>query len=103
MGTTKRIGRFRISNELIEKNPDAIQKAFAQVIPVRAEQMLHIDAIEYCAISKHFEEIQEEQEAPYYDVTYNSDSEEIVFKIVPETIPYRGIRQRLKDERCYKP
>ena len=62
-----RMGTFKISMALIEENPKAIMQIMGRVIVVRAECM-YINIVKYVAISPEFDEIEEGDKVPEYDV-----------------------------------
>lgn len=81
MVAKNRVGRLRISNELFRADDlGIIQKVFAEIIPVRAEQMFHIGGVEYIALSEHFEETPPSEEPPLYEAVYDSENDKVTFK-----------------------
>ena len=62
-----RIGRFRITEAIIDANPKAVRKLMGKVIVVRAEFMYGHN-FEYIAISPEFDKIEEGLEVPKYDI-----------------------------------
>lgn len=62
----RRIGKFQITREIIEQNPEAVQEVFKLCIPVNIDYMFHTDSLEYTAISERFDEIEIGECAPYY-------------------------------------
>jgi hypothetical protein len=65
----KRIGRFEIYGQMIERAPRAVLAVLNGCIVTRAEHMHHKDAIDYIAIAEHFEPIDRGAQVPWYDVT----------------------------------
>jgi hypothetical protein len=47
-----RIGRFRISRELIRRNPAELLPLFAEMVVVEAQMRWEYDSIEYVALSE---------------------------------------------------
>ena len=66
MDTHKRVGRFRISDEMIRFNPEIAQKVLSKVIVVRCEKHFW-GYYEYLALSNRFDIVEEGVIAPYYD------------------------------------
>lgn len=71
----RRIGKVLISIDLIQNQPDLVRELTEGMIIVRAEQLFVEGAIEYIAISDHFDEVAEGGTAPNYmaKVTDNED------------------------------
>ena len=68
-----RMGRFRISQDIVEHRPDAVLKIMARIIVVRCEHRYDARAFEYTAISDMFEEVEE----GYVVSWYHFDTHEI--------------------------
>jgi hypothetical protein len=68
-----RVGKFEVEREVIDDYPEVVMQIMGQVIVLRAEFLLHKNAIEYIARSPHFEEGPEGMEAPSYDIEINED------------------------------
>ena len=70
----RRIGRFRITEAIIDANPKAVRKLMGRMIVIRAEFMYpHI--FEYVAISPEFDKIEEGLEVPKYDMIVTAKKE----------------------------
>lgn len=63
---SSRKGHFSISRTLIKEEPEVVALAMSGMIVMRAECMLHTDAIEYWAMSEHFDEIELGEIVPEY-------------------------------------
>jgi hypothetical protein len=73
----KNMGRFRITKELIEHNPDTVARIFAEMkcVPVRAEALFQPPVIEYFAISELFDEVDEYSRTPEYEIKVSEDED----------------------------
>jgi len=77
---TRRIGRFAISRELVERDQEIARKIMGRCIIVRCEMMYHADSLEYMAMSPDFDEIDQGMIAPEYEVHISEGGERIEFK-----------------------
>lgn len=66
MNLPRRIGRFTIPWEIIENRPAEARVALTACLVVRAESMFHMRAVEYIAVSEHFDEVPPGVEVPLY-------------------------------------
>lgn len=71
----KRLGRFSVSMDLIEENPEVCRDLMGKCIIVRAEAMYHVGRIDYVALSPDFNEVQEGEYIPEYGVRVHRDGE----------------------------
>lgn len=62
----RRLGRFRISQRMIDANPDACVALMSGFLIVRAESLMYHDAIEYIAFADQFDPVPENEEVPLY-------------------------------------
>ena len=62
----RRLGKFYITFDAIEDDYNYICKVMGEVIVIRAETLLHMDSIEYIAISKHFDIVEPGFKMPEY-------------------------------------
>ena len=69
----RRIGRFKITLDLIDAHPYLVMTAMARCIIVRAESMYASNLIEYTAISPEFDVIPEGVVEPAYSIKVNTD------------------------------
>ena len=76
----KRIGRFAMSRELVERDPETARAVMGRCIVVRCEMMYHMDALEYVALSPDFDELPQGMIAPEYDVIISDGGKRIEFK-----------------------
>jgi hypothetical protein len=67
-----RIGKFKIENEFIRENEDAVLSVMGKVIVVRAELMWASDKIEYVAKSKEFDEVLGGNQIPEYNILFEN-------------------------------
>jgi len=72
----RRLGKFIINRELIEEYPKHVQRIMGMCVIYRAEYLMHREAIEYLAISDHFDPLTPGYEAPVY--TWTVDGVDIV-------------------------
>lgn len=63
-----RLGRFEIPREVILDDPEMAIATLLGMIVLRAEMMLHTDAVEYLAISPMFDEVAPGEVPPNYDI-----------------------------------
>ncbi len=77
-----RLGRFRISIDIIEQFPEDALKILKDIIPIRAEYMYDSHCIEYTALSKKFEIVKDGLKCPMYLATINK--EETTWKWIHE-------------------
>lgn len=77
---SNRKGKIKISWLLVHENPEEVQLVFSKVIPVKAELNFMSNSIEYDCVSKEFDEIEDYQALPTYDVIFDHGS--ILFKRV---------------------
>jgi hypothetical protein len=66
----RRMGRFRVSVELLDKGSDALKSFMSSVLILRAEYDFSFDAVEYMGIHERFRELAEGDAAPYYDIIF---------------------------------
>ena len=81
----KKIGKFEIHRDLIDKSPKAVMAVMAKVIVLRAECLLHRDVIEYFAYSEEFEETEAGKMPPEYsvrvDIVFNDSGEAVDYLV----------------------
>lgn len=80
-----RIGKFRISRELILDRPDIALEIMSKVIVTRCELMFHSDYFEYTAVSPIFDVVPVGFMAHEYSINYNPEIEEVNVHFVRET------------------
>jgi hypothetical protein len=70
-----KLGRFSISTDIIEFDPDSVLAAMSGCIVVRAEAVWHKRAVDYVAMHKDFDVVPEGREPPFYTwhMTQNAD------------------------------
>ena len=69
----RRFGRFYIYLDAIDDDYNYICKVMGEVIIIRAEALLHNDMVEYIAISKHFDQVEQGAMIPEYKVIMHSE------------------------------
>ena len=72
---SNQLGKFKISEELVRRDPDQIFEAFQiiRAVPVRAERLFAERAIEYVAICERFAEISPDTVCPDYNIRITVD------------------------------
>lgn len=75
--TDRRIGRFAISVLNINENPEAISDILGTCIVLEATASFVTDTINYTAISPGFDELNNGEVVPEYDVEYDAESSEV--------------------------
>ena len=70
----RRIGSFEIPTYIIQYHPDVAMDIMRDMIIVRAEQMFHVDGIEYIGICDVFQENPGGMIVPTYEVIINKTS-----------------------------
>jgi hypothetical protein len=63
---THRMGRFRVSRDLIDSNWRRVAATLTGMLIVRAECRYDIDGIEYTAYCEEFDEVSKTEEPPFY-------------------------------------
>jgi hypothetical protein len=72
-----RAGRFEVPYELLQKHPDVVRRVLSEVIVVRAEMMVVIQAIEYDAYGLAFDQLEEGAIVPRYDIEYDTTADQV--------------------------
>lgn len=75
--TDNRIGTFTLGRDVIEENPEIVRKIMGEVIVIRAEFIAAADYVEYHAICKGFEAVEEDGAVPSYEVMYDTESDKV--------------------------
>ncbi len=68
-----RVGSFKVSLDLIDKNPSIVMQAMSRCIIVRAEHLYAYNCIEYVAISPEFDIVPAGTMATEYRVEITRD------------------------------
>ena len=71
----RKIGRFRVSRQLVAERPDDIAEALAMIgfVPVRCEMLYAWDSFEYTGISERFAVCDLGNIPPEYDMQITRD------------------------------
>ena len=69
----RRLGKFHITFDAIETDHEYVYQIMGEVIIIRAEALLHNDMVEYIAISKHFDQVEQGAMIPEYKVIIHSE------------------------------
>lgn len=64
----QQLGRFTISKQSIEDQPNIVRAVMQGMIVVRAEMLYPGDAIEYVALWDRFEPVEPGKMIPFYDI-----------------------------------
>lgn len=77
---SNQLGVFRISLEMIRRQPRLVARVFAllNVVPVRAEALYVSNCIEYVALSDRFEPIPQDTKPPEYELHITDDGNLLV-------------------------
>jgi len=75
----RRIGRFVVSNKLVESSPEIAKLLMGQMIILRCEYMYGDDTFSYTALCDAFEEVPFGEQIPKYDVTCMSENGKVDF------------------------
>lgn len=70
----KRRGKFYISRHFFESDCESVKKIMGECLITRCEQLYHMDAFEYIAISDWFEEVSDGDLLPVYDFIMKRES-----------------------------
>lgn len=76
----KRIGRFAMSRQIVERDPKTARAIMGRCIVVRCEMMYAHDTLEYVALSPDFDEVPNGVITPEYDVIISEGGKRIEFK-----------------------
>lgn len=76
----KRIGRFVMSIKLVERDQETARAIMGRCVVVRCEMMYANNSLEYMALSPDFDEVQEGEIAPFYEVIISNGGKLIEFK-----------------------
>ena len=68
-----RYGKFYICLNAIDNDYEFVRQVMGEVVVVRAETFLHMDSIEYIAISKHFDIVEPGFKMPEYKAIIHSE------------------------------
>lgn len=72
----RRLGRFRVSEDLIRSEPQNVQVFLSSLLILEAKHRWDCQAIEYLAASTAFEVVPPELEAPEYSLTVSRTQKE---------------------------
>lgn len=73
-------GRFSMSRQLIERDPEIARAIMERCIVVRCEMVYIYDTLEYIALSLDFDEVPKCEVAPEYNVIISDGGKCIKFK-----------------------
>jgi hypothetical protein len=62
----RRLGKFYITGDYLDGFNPNVQQIMGQCVILRSEYMIHMDAIEYIAVSDKFDELEEGRKPPEY-------------------------------------
>lgn len=81
-----RIGRFTVPAQWAREFSTGLKRVMGQCIVVRAEMLFARDAIEYMAISEHFQEVPLGGEAPEYKWTFSETDGLSAVEVKPNAV-----------------
>lgn len=64
----RRFGTIMYTDQILEQNPDIVQKLFSKIIPFKIEFNYIAERFEVEAVSKEFEPVEFGDKIPHYDV-----------------------------------
>ena len=70
---SRRFGRFYIYFDSIENDCEFVRQIMGEVIVLKTEVLFHMDSMEYVAISKHFDEVEDGIVIPEYKAIIHSE------------------------------
>lgn len=76
----RRIGRFAMSRQLVERDQETARAVMGRCIVVRCEMMYAHDIFDYMALSPDFDEVPQGMIIPEYDVIIGDNGKRIEFK-----------------------
>jgi hypothetical protein len=76
----RRIGRFAMSLELVERDPDTARAIMGRCIVVRCEMMYEHQTLKYIALSPDFDEVPYGEITPEYRVIISDGGKRIEFE-----------------------
>ncbi len=75
----RKIGKFRISHIFIERTSQkTLSKIMSNFVPIKAESLYAMDAIEYTALSDLFEEVPWGTEIPFYNIEVTGTNVKVI-------------------------
>ncbi len=73
----RRLGRFEITETVINDHPDVVQVIMSQVIVVEATNHFATGTVCYTAICADFEELEDGEMIPDYDPEYDTETDTV--------------------------
>lgn len=91
-----KIGGFHLSGDLVRKNPDAVANCLSllKFIPHKVEHLFYTDQLLMVGLSEKFEEKEEGQAFPFYDVIVNKLEDGNITILVQNQLPMSDSRIR---------
>lgn len=80
----RRIGRFKISLEIINEHPDVVRKVMGACIILQADNNFATDEVTYVALCEDFLPMEDGEEIRYYDLEYDADEEAVNWSLPEE-------------------
>lgn len=87
-----RVGKFSISNIMLERNFGIVRSILSKCVVVRCEMMFANNLLEYVAISPEFDEIEPGKTIPEYEVQIGDNGKNIRFvksQKMSEVVPHQ--------------
>lgn len=73
----KRPGRVQVDRETIEGNPEDVREILGQILIVEARPRFIQGDVEYTGYSEHFEEQEDENNVPLYEIEITQDGDDV--------------------------
>jgi hypothetical protein len=70
---SRKMGKFTVGREIIDDHADVVKSIMGTLIVVRAEFLFAEDSVEYVAVCDDFDEFNEGEVLPTYDVVVDSE------------------------------
>ena len=86
MGYERRVGRFRVTREMIDDNLGPL--IYREVVPIEVRLDYMTGNFDVLAMSEYFDEVPQYQSAPLYIVSF--DNKSVRFELADELVPERG-------------
>ncbi|QIG66696.1 hypothetical protein EVB27_026 [Rhizobium phage RHph_TM16] len=72
----KRPGRVRVTRDIIQDSPNEVREILGQILVVDARPRFHFNDVEYMGYSDHFEEQEDDNNVPLYDINVEMDKDD---------------------------
>lgn len=88
MSHSRRIGRFEVSGRCVNDTLEELQQilAYMKFVPLRVEFLFHKDVFDYIGISPLFENVEEGDVIPKYQLRISQNAAKCVFHVSVEQV-----------------